>query len=348
MRAIVHRRITIFIALWLSISGALQGCRRKPVAQPAHATKVVLYTSVDEPYVRPLVERFRKETGIAVTLVTDAEATKTAGLAEKVLAERDHPRADVYWGNEPFHTIRLAEAGALAPYRSPAAADVPARWRDAEDRYASIGLRARVIAVSTRPEHRERVARIKHLKDLTDPSLKSHIGMSHPGFGTASGQVAALYLRWGDAATNDFLRGLRANDISLLGGNSVVADQVASGNLIAGLTDNDDVAAAKADGQPIDAVLPDQDGDGTLLIPTTIALVRNAPDADAGRRLIDFLMDPAVERELLDAHFIAMSVRGGATAVKGMDVDYASVAHHMQRAIDDSLHILQDRPRGAK
>src|SRR4051794_19122444 len=97
------------------------------------AETVVLYTSVDEPYVRPIVQRFEKQTGIRVTLVTDAESSKTAGLAEKLSAEKDNPRADVYWGNENFHSINLAESGLFAPYRSEASKSIPDRWRDKND-----------------------------------------------------------------------------------------------------------------------------------------------------------------------------------------------------------------------
>jgi iron(III) transport system substrate-binding protein len=321
------------------------GCRSKH-GGTSHAASVVLYTSVDDPFVRPLIERFQNETGITVTLVTDAEASKTTGLAEKLLAEKDHPRADVYWGNEPFHTINLAEAGALTAYRSPAAADIPDRWRDRADMYSPIGLRARMIAISTRPENRELVAKIRGLSDLAHPELKGKIGMSNPGFGTASGHVAALYLLWGDDGTNTFLRALRSNGILLLGGNSVVADQVASGNLVAGLTDNDDIANAKAMGQPIDAVVPDQDGDGTLLIPTTIALVRNAPNSEGGRKLIDFLLTPAVEKRLVEAHFLAYAVRGQNSQVKSMKVDYVKVAHRVRDSVRTSLEVLQDRESG--
>src|SRR4029077_7824952 len=165
------------------------------------------------------------------------EATKTAGLAEKLLAEKDHPVADVYWGNEPFHTINLADAGALAAYRPASADQIAERFVDKTGFSTAIGLRARMLAVSTRPELRDLAAKIHTLKDLTDPKLKGHIGISNPGFGTASGHVAALYLAWGDDATDAWLRSLSENGVLLLGGNSVVADQVAAGTLVAGLTD---------------------------------------------------------------------------------------------------------------
>ena len=318
------------------------GCGRSG-SDADNAGEVVIYTSIDDPYVRPLVQRFERKTGIKVTLVADGEATKTAGLVEKILAEKGNPRADVYWGNEIFHTINLAGQGVFARYRSPVAEDVPARWRDKNDLYVDMGLRARMIVVSTRPEYRELVGRIKGLKDLADPPLKGKIGISHPGFGTASGQVAAWYVLLGDEKTNQLLRGLRANEVKLLGGNSAVVEQVAEGGLVAGLTDNDDVSNAKAEGQKIDGVVPDQDGDGTLMIPTTIALVKGGPNAENGKKLIDFLMDPAVEKELIAKRFLGYSVRTVGNQVKAMDVDYALVAGQMRSAVEKSLAILQDR-----
>src|SRR5207247_1702756 len=139
------------------------------------------------------------------------------------------------------------------------------------------------------------------LGDLTDPALKGRIGVSHPGFGTASGHFAALYVLWAREKFENYLRGLKANEVKLLGGNSAVADQVAAGTLLAGLTDNDDINNAKAEGRPIDGVVPDQGngGIGTLLIPGTVALVKNCKHPENAKKLIDFICDPAVEKELI-------------------------------------------------
>jgi iron(III) transport system substrate-binding protein len=78
--------------------------------------------------------------------VTDAEATKSVGLAERIRAEKDNPRADVFWGNEPFHTINLADEGLLQPYASRRRRTSAREFQDAQHRWASNGLRARVIA----------------------------------------------------------------------------------------------------------------------------------------------------------------------------------------------------------
>src|SRR5688572_14647863 len=116
----------------------------------SESAPIVLYTSVDQPVAAAIIRGFEKKTGHRVTLVTDAEATKSVGLAERLRAEKANPQADVFWGNEPFHTINLADEGVLAPYRSPSADDIPSKFKDAQDRWASVGLRARVIVHETR------------------------------------------------------------------------------------------------------------------------------------------------------------------------------------------------------
>jgi iron(III) transport system substrate-binding protein len=304
--------------------------------------QVVIYSSIDDPYLRPLMQRFEKESGIKVTIVTDTEATKSAAVAERIVAEKDHPQADVYWGNEIFHTINLAEQGVFQPYRPASAADVPAKFRDAGDLYMGVGLRARMIAVSPRPQFADSVKKIHGLADLADPALKGKIAISHPAFGTASGHVAALYVAWGEERFASYMKSLRANEIKLLGGNSAVADQVASGTLAAGLTDSDDVNNAINDGREIEGVLPDQNGEGTLLIPSTVALVKGSPRAEAGRKLIDFICDAKVEKDLMSRSFFVCSVRE-AGKVKAMEVDYVRCAHEMKKAVELALTILQSR-----
>jgi iron(III) transport system substrate-binding protein len=334
----MNRMNRLAVACVFAIALALTNCHRRSPSE------VVIYSSIDDPYLRPLMRKFEQQSGIAVRIVTDTEAAKSATLVERLLAEKADPQADVYWGNEIFHTINLAEQGAFDAYRPATAQDVPPRWRDSHDLYTGVGLRARMIAVSTRPQAKELVGTIHGLADLTAPALRGRIGVSHPGFGTASGHFAAVYSLWGREKFEQYVRGLKANEVKLLGGNSAVADQVAAGTLVAGLTDNDDINNAKAEGRPIDGVMPDQgEGDiGTLLIPGTVALVKGCKHPEAAKKLIDFICEPAVEKELIAGRYLIRSVRDTA-GVKGMEVDYVPVAHQMKVAVEAALTILQER-----
>ena len=317
------------------------GCGRRDAPASPTPGPVVLYTSVDEPYVKPLVALFTKRTGIEVRLETDAEASKTVGLSEKIVAERDHPKADVWWDNEVFHTVRLADAGVLAEYDSPAAADLPAKYRDPRHRWAGSALRVRVLISSARTPQEQHA---HTMADLRRPGLR--VALARPTAGTTGGHVAALTVAWGADATDDFFRALRANRAVVTGGNSVAAETVARGEVPVGLCDNDDAAAAGAEVGPLDVQLPDQQpgGLGTLAMPCAVSLVAAGPHPDAGRRLVDFLLSPGVDRALVDAHFAWCSARDPAGSHgRFMDVDYQVVAAVMPTAVRRVTAILDGR-----
>jgi iron(III) transport system substrate-binding protein len=334
MRASLH-------FFWLLASGywllSLTGCDNSAAPQG----EVVLYTSVDQPIAAPIVKEFEQKTGIRVVLVTDAEATKSVGLAERIRAEKGNPQADVFWGNEPFHTINLAEEGLLQPYESPAVKGVRGEFVDPQHRWTSNGLRARVFAV-----HQESEFFPNSIEDLAKPELKGKIAMARPTAGTTGGHVAALYVLWGDDKAARFFRTLRDNEIKLLGGNSVVAEQVGAGTVQLGLTDNDDCAAATNAGGQLVQVIPDQQegGIGTLMVSTTIGLVTGAVHADAGKQLIDYLLSAEVEGKMIDHKFVGWSVRDVAPErAKAMEVDLREVAKRLPAAVREATAILEGR-----
>jgi iron(III) transport system substrate-binding protein len=313
-------------------------CRRAPTPSPQFQ-EITLYTAVDEPVARPIVAQFEQSTGIHVNLVPDTEASKTAGLADRLEAEKANPHADVWWSNEPFHTIHLADAEVLAEYESPSAAAIPAEYKDAAHRWAGTALRIRVIAATPKV-----AAKITGVEDLTKPEFRGRIGMARPGIGTVGGHVAALYAVWGDDKADAFFRALRDNRLTLLGGNSVVADTVGDGRFDAGLTDNDDCDNALHEGGSLVAVLPDQSSIGILAIPCTVALVRGAPHPDPAKKLIDYLLSPEVEDKLRAAGFSKYSVFSPPPPqVRFMKVDYPAVAKSMPRAIARAAAILESR-----
>jgi iron(III) transport system substrate-binding protein len=308
------------------------GCRE------SQSKTLTLYTSVDQPYAAPIVRQFEQETGIHVRLVTDAEATKSVGLAERVRAEKDNPQCDVFWSNEPFHTINLAKEGLLEPYTSPSAADVPLQFKDPQNRWCGNALRARVIGVHGY------AASLTKLDDLIKPEFKDKIVMAKPTAGTTGGHIAALYALWGKERAKTYFAALHKNGVKLVGGNGKSAEAVGDGTCLAGLTDNDDVDAVKANGGQITAVLPDQSGDGTLMIPTTVGVIARKDRKPAAAKLVDFLLSKETEQKLIDAKFAGWSVRGLAAAkVRAMNVDLAKVADVMPRAVREATDILEGR-----
>ena len=317
----------------------LAGCYRNERT----ANEVVVYCSVDEPYASKIFADFEQQTGIHVVPQYDIESSKSVGLAGKLTAEKDHPRADVWWCSEAFLSVRLAKEGVLAAYDPPGAVDVPAQFRDAAGHFwTGCALRARVLAVGSPPPPFE----VKGLMDLADPRLKNRIAISRPTAGATGAHLAALYSTWGQDKTRDYLRKLRGNGIQLLGGNAEVAVQVGNGVYTLGLTDNDDVTDTAANGGKIIAVVPDQgpDGEGTLAMPTTVAMINGVHHQENAKKLIDYLVSKKVEQRLIDLNFARWSVRGGpGLELKAMKVDYAKAADVYAQAQQEGTAILEGR-----
>src|SRR5262245_55246873 len=112
------------------------------------AAEVVVYSALDQDFAVPVLEEFGRKAGIAPQAVYDIESSKTVGLVERIIAEADRPRCDVFWNNEILHTLRLEQRGMLEAYRPPAAAAFPAMFRSPQGTWHGFAARARVLIVN--------------------------------------------------------------------------------------------------------------------------------------------------------------------------------------------------------
>lgn len=73
-----------------------------------------------------------------------------------------------------------------------------------------------------------------------------------------------------------------------------------NGELAFGLTDTDDAFEAKKESDEVDYIFLDQvdDGIGTLIMPNAVSLIQNAPNAQNGKKLIDYLISKETEAKL--------------------------------------------------
>jgi iron(III) transport system substrate-binding protein len=243
--------------------------------------QVIAYCAQDQVYAEPILREFSQQTGLKARAVYDSEAVKTVGLANRLLAERQHPQCDVFWGNEELRTRQLAAQGVFRETNG----------------WAAIGYRSRRIVLNT--NRLSLAAAPRSLLELTNETWHGKVALAYPQFGTTATHFHALRQHWGDERWQAWCRALAANKPLLVDGNSVVVRMVGRGEAWIGLTDSDDVAAGQAEGLPL-VLLPISDE--TLLIPNTIAVVRAGPHPNAARRLCEYLQRPEVVRQLVAAH----------------------------------------------
>lgn len=174
--------ITLLIILLFST--ILVSCTEKKTKE------VVVYVSVDQVFSEPILKDFEKTIGIKILPVYDVEAAKTTGLVNRLVAEKDYPKANVFWNNEFAQIILLKEKGILDQYKSPCSSDLPDRFKDSENCWTGFGGRARVLLVNKnliKPDDYP-----QSLYDLLNPKYPADkIGIAYPVFGTTATHTAS-------------------------------------------------------------------------------------------------------------------------------------------------------------
>jgi iron(III) transport system substrate-binding protein len=288
---------------------------------------------VDDVFARPIAERFTQETGLTVRLVPDTEETKSTGLLNRLIAEKERPQADVFWSGDPVRAAILKAKGLSMPYRSPQAEGLPPQFSDPDGHWTGFSARARVLIYNRNlvPEGQEPTS----VMDLLAPRFTGKACIANPLFGTTSMHAAALFAVLGEDKAKAFFEGFSANGGKMLSSNGEVRRRVAAGEFAVGITDTDDVNVARLEGKPVGMVYPDTDGMGTLIVPNCAVLIANGPNPDIGRRFIDYLLQPETEKALAESEAAQIPLRPGISVpevvpsierLKPMAVNYASLA----------------------
>lgn len=336
--------------------------------------RVVCYTSADSVYARVVFAAFTRATGIRVDAVMDTEATKTTGLVQRLLNERDaadlRTRCDVWWSSEPFGTIRLARAGVLDETAAPRAEEHmkphggwPAHLRAPDRTWYGFGTRARVFVYNTKFVEATDAPRTPGA--LLRPAFKGRVAVARPQFGTTRGHFAALVQQFGTEAFERWLAALKAHGARFVDGNAAVVAAVARGECRVGLTDTDDVFAGQREKWPVelswerkdprgprpgDPDVPaeaDLPGMGSMLIPSTVALTRGGANRAEAVELVEFLLSPQAQRTLAETDSRNMPVDPALreefkafAAPEPAQVDLHAVAERMDEAMAVCSRVL--------
>lgn len=312
---------------------------------------VVLYCAHDQVHAEPLVREFERRTGLTVRAEYDIEAHKTVGLVRRIREEQGRPRCDVFWNNEFAHTISLANDGLLATYDSPNAASIPEQFRDPERRWTGFGARARVFIVNNLLMDGREVP--DSMWDLVGEEWRGNCGMARPLTGTTLTHMVALFTVIGEERTLEYLDGVKHNDLNLTSGNATLMRLVREGQTAWGWTDTDDYWVAKEAGFDVDIVFPDAGkGEiGTLLIPNTVCILKDAPHPDAARRLVDYILSVELEEQLaksrsaqipLHAELQGMDHPLPISELKSMEVDYAKIGAEIDQRLQELTELFLD------
>lgn len=298
---------------------------------------LVVYCSHDSTFSDAILRDFERESGIRVIVRFDTEATKSIGLINLLIAEREHPQCDVFWNNEVLGTMKLQQLGVLQSYRGAGYKRIPHAFKAADGTWAAFAARLRVFIVNTERIEPTREAIDERLTGNRSSDL-SRIAIAKPLFGTTLTQYAALWSELGPDKLQDQHRRHRERGLLEVNGNSVVKDLVASGRCDFGWTDTDDFFLAIDDEKPVEMLPVRLDSGKTICIPNSVAIIKGTTRLTASQKLVDYLLSEEVEIRLAKSG--SRQIPLGSVDVKSLPAEVQRLREWADQAID--LRNLRD------
>lgn len=281
----------------------------------AHAQGAVnVYTNREPGLYSATLEEFTKATGIKVNALFSEQ-----GLAERIAAEGERSPADVLITVDIGRLKQALDLGLSQPLRSEViAANVPAQFRDPDNRWVGLSLRARTLYTA---KDRVQADTITY-EDLTLPKWKGRIctrSFQHP-YNLAL--VSAMLVKHGEAKTKTWLEGVKANLARKpSGGDRDVAKDISAGvcdiglgnHYYIGLMMNGKSADQRAWAEAIKVVLPRFENGGTHINLSGALVTKHAPNRDNAIKLVEYMTSSAAQSVLANVNY-EYPVRDGVAA----------------------------------
>jgi iron(III) transport system substrate-binding protein len=248
--------------------------------------KVVLYTAHKTSLVQSLAPVFERETGIK----TEVIQLGSGEVFRRVRAEARAPKADVVWSVSG--SLLTENADLLEPYKSKEAANIDPRFVKGE---AWTPYTAVIYVLMQNTRMIKDAETPKTLADLADPKWKGKIASARAdNSGSAFQQMMTVLSASGADGWQKY--GEIAKNFVLTDSSGSVPRYVADGETPLGLTLEDNALEYKVGGAPVKLAYL---ADGTTAAPDGVALVKGAPNAENGKKFIDWALSKKTQELLV-------------------------------------------------
>jgi iron(III) transport system substrate-binding protein len=303
-------------------------------------TELTVYTAVEAEDLTRYAAKFNEvHPDITINWVRDSTGVVTA----KLLAERDNPQADVVWGLAATSLLLLKSEGMLEPY-APVGVDLlDPKFIDKDTPPAWVGMDAWVASVCFNTVEGEKLGLTAPTswKDLTDPQYEGHVIMPNPNSsGTGFLDVSSWIQMFGEDEAWSFMDALHTNIARYTHSGSAPCKLAASGEIPIGISFAFRGAKSKADGAPIDIIVPTEgvgwDMEATAIVAGTDAL-------EAAQKLVDFSVTKDA-MEMYNVGYAVVAMPGVAQPVEYfpeglldamIDNDFAFAANNRARILEE-------------
>jgi iron(III) transport system substrate-binding protein len=273
-------------------------------AAPVSAQELNLYTTREPGLIQPLIDAFTKATGVRVNSIFVKD-----GLAERLSAEGTKSPADVLMTVDLGNLIDLVDKGLTQAVQSQVLERaVPAHLRGKNGEWFTLSMRARVLYAAKNFD----LSSFTY-EQLADPKWKGKVCIrsgQHP-YNTA--MIAAFLVHHGEAKTEAWLRGIKANLARpATGGDRDVARDIMGGICDIGVANSYYVGLMRSGGggpdqqkwgDAIKVILPTFEGGGTQVNVSGASVARNAPNKVAAVKFLEYLVSDEAQKIYAEANY---------------------------------------------
>ena len=269
----------------------------------AQSGEVNVYTYRESKLMQPLFDAFAKETGIKVNVIS-----ASSGLEQRIKAEGANSPADVLLTVDIGRIEDAVRAGITQPIKSDVLDKVVApQYRDPEGHWYGISMRARVVYASKDPVQETALT----YEDLADPKWKGKICIRSGQYIYNNALFAAFIAHHGEAKTEEWLSGLKANLAQKpSGGDREIARDIAAGKCDIGVANTyywalmlNREAERKPWAEATKVILPKFKDGGTHVNLSAVVLARYAPDKANAMKLIEWLVGDEAQHMYADLNY---------------------------------------------
>ncbi|MDJ0893044.1 MAG: Fe(3+) ABC transporter substrate-binding protein [Gammaproteobacteria bacterium] len=300
------KRILLFLAVTAAIGMAVTGAN-------AQADELNLYSYRQPFLIQPLMDAFTEETGTTVNVVYAKK-----GMLERIKAEGRNSPADLVLTVDIGRLNDMVEADVLAETSSEVLErKVPAHLRDPKGRWYGLTQRSRVIFVS---RDRVPVNETFTYESLADPKYKGRICTRSGKHVYNVSLIASMVAHHGEAKTQEWLRGVKANLARKPQGNDrAQAKAIFEGQCDIGIGNtyyygkmatNDKKPEQKEWAKSIRVVFPNQSDRGAHMNISGAGVLKSSTNKAAAIKLIEFLASPKAQEIYAQQNFEYPVVKG--------------------------------------
>jgi iron(III) transport system substrate-binding protein len=316
-------------------------------------TQLTVYSSIEAEDLARYAETFNQDhPDITINWVRDSTGVVTA----KLLAEKNNPQADVVWGLAATSLLALKAEDMLMPY-APAGLDkLSPSFRDSDDPPSWVGMDAWVASLCFNTVEAEKLGLTAPTSwmDLTKPEYAGHIVMPNPASsGTGYLSVSSWLQLFGEDKGWEYMDALHQNMGSYTHSGSKPCRMAAAGETVIGVSFAFRGAKSKADGAPIDIIVPSE-GVGWDMEAT--AIITGTANEEAAKTLVDWTVSVKA-MEMYNVGYAVLAIPGMAKPVKHfpeglteamIDNDFEWAANNRARLLEEwtKRYDTKSEPRG--